>query len=94
MQQEASLLSRLFNEMTTNVCWLRNLDFSKLRVPRIGYADQQEIQPSRVNMATAVIIHYLLHLGMLIWYVKGKYVGESRDVSQVVNDVLPYIDQQ
>jgi hypothetical protein len=27
-------------------------------------------------------------------HIKGKYVGESRDVPQVVNDVLPYIDQQ
>jgi hypothetical protein len=87
-------LCRLFNEMTTNVCWLRDLDFTKLREPRIGYADQQEIQPSRVDMTTAAIINYSLHPGMLIQYVKGKYVGESRDVSQVVNNVLPYIDQQ
>jgi hypothetical protein len=86
--------SRLFNEMTTNVCRLRNLDFSKLREKRIGYADQEEIQPSRVNMATAAIIHYSLHPRILIQYVKGEYVGESRDVSQVVNNVLPYIDQQ
>ncbi len=78
--------------MTTDVCRLRNLDFSKLREPRIGYADQQEIQTSCVNMDTAAIIHYLLHPGMLIQYLKGKYVGESRDVSQVVNDALPYID--
>jgi hypothetical protein len=80
--------------MTTDVCRLRNLNFSKLREPRIGYADQQTILPLHVDMATAAIIHYLLHPGMLIQYVKGKYVGESRDVSQVVNNVLPYIDQQ
>jgi hypothetical protein len=66
--------------MTTNVCRIRNLDFTKLREPRIGYADWQEIQPSRVDMATAVIIHYSLHPGMLIGYIKGKYVGESRAV--------------
>jgi hypothetical protein len=80
--------------MTTNVCQLRNLYFSKLREPRFGYADKQEIQPSRVNMATAAIINYLLHPGMLMQYTKGKYVGESRDLSQVVNNVSPYIDQQ
>ncbi len=60
--------------MTTNVFRLRNLDFSKLREPRIGYADQQEIQPSRVDMATAAIIHYSLHPEMLIQYVKGEYI--------------------
>jgi hypothetical protein len=87
-------LSRLFNKMTTNICRLRNLNFTKLRKPRIGYGDQQEIQPSRVNMATAAIIHYSLHPGTLIQYVKVEYVGESWDVSQVVKNVLPYIDQQ
>jgi hypothetical protein len=73
---------------------LEILTFQKLREPRIGYADQQKILPSRVNMATAAIIHYSLHPGMLIRYVKGKYVGESRDISQVVSNVSPYIDQQ
>ena len=51
-------LNRLFNEMTTDVCRLRNLDFSKLKEPRISYADQTEIQPWRVDMTTAAMIHY------------------------------------
>ena len=29
---------------------------------------------------------------MLISFAKGEYVGESRNVSQVLNDVSPYID--
>ncbi len=86
-------LSRLFNEMTTDVCRLWNLDFSKLSEPRIGYADQLNIQASHVNLATTGMIYYLLHPGMLLQYVKGEYVGESRDVSQIINDVLPYINK-
>jgi hypothetical protein len=86
-------LSRLFNEMTTDVCRLRTLDFSSLREPRIGHAGQQEIQMLHVNMATAGMIHYSLHPRMLIRYVKGKYVGKSRDASQIINDVLPYINE-
>ena len=46
---------------------------------------------SHIDMATAGIIHYSLHPGMLIRYVKGEYVGESRDASQIINDVSPYI---
>ncbi len=38
------------------------------------------------------MIQNFLHPGMPIQYVKGKYVGENRDVSQVLNDVLPYIN--
>ena len=45
-------LSRLFNEMTTDVCRLRNMNFSELKEPRIGYADQLNIQASRVDLAT------------------------------------------
>ncbi len=59
-------LNLLFNEMTTDICRLRTLDFSSLREPRIGYVDQQEIQMSRIDMATAGMIHYSLHPGMLI----------------------------
>ncbi len=59
-------LNLLFNEMTTDVCRLRTLNFSSLREPKIGYGDQQEIQMSRVDMATAGMIHYSLHPGMLI----------------------------
>jgi hypothetical protein len=29
---------------------------------------------------------------MLIQYIKGKYIGEFRDVSQIINDVFPYIN--
>ena len=36
-------LSQLFNEMTTDVCRLRNINFSELKEPRIGYADQLNI---------------------------------------------------
>jgi len=80
--------------MTTDVCRLRNLDFSKLKEPRFGYADQKEIDPLRVDMATAAIIHYSLHPGMLIRYVKGEYVGESRNVPQIIDDVSPYIEKE
>ena len=87
-------LIRLFNKMTTDVCRLRNLDFSKLKEPRICYAEQTEIQPWRIDMATAAMIHYSLHPGMMIRYVKGEYIGESRNVPQIINDVSPYIERE
>ncbi len=78
--------------MVHDVMRLKGMDFLKLREPRIGYAKQKKIQQSRVDMATAAMNHYFLHPGMLIRYIKGKYVGENRDVLQVLNDVLPYIN--
>ncbi len=88
-----SSINSLYRKMVHDVMKLKGMDLSKLREPRIGYAMQQEIQQSRVDLATAAMIHYFLHPGMLIRYIKGKYVGENRDVFQVLNDVLPFIDE-
>jgi hypothetical protein len=52
-------LSHSCYEMVTDVCRPRTIDFSELRKPRIGYSDQQEIQSSRVDLATAGMIYYI-----------------------------------
>ena len=44
-------------------------------------------------MATACGIHYSLHPGMVIRYLKGEYVGENRDVTQILSDVSRFIDE-
>jgi hypothetical protein len=79
--------------MTTDICRLRNINFPVLKHPQIGYADQKGIQVLGVNLATAGIIYYSLHPGMLVCYIKGKFVGETRDVSQLIKDVLPHINE-
>ncbi len=49
-------LSWFLSKMTNDVCRLQNLNFFKLIEPRIGYADQLNIQASRVDLATTGII--------------------------------------
>jgi hypothetical protein len=44
-------------------------------------------------MATAAMIHYGLHPGMLIRYLKGEYVGEHRDVLAILEAVLLHISE-
>jgi hypothetical protein len=79
--------------MVHDVLRLRTLDFSQLRELRISYAEQTAIQPSRVDMATACAIHYTLHPGMVIRYARGEYVGENRDMTQILRDVSPHVDE-
>ena len=86
-----SAVNHLFNEVTHDIQTLRNLDFSPLLQPCIDYANQQAIQQHRVDMATAAMIHYGLHPGMLIRYLKGEYVGEARDVTAILTQVSPHI---
>jgi hypothetical protein len=78
--------------MVNGVMQLRSINFSKLKLPRFDYADQTKISHERVNLATACVIHYGLNTGMVVRYLKGKYVGESRDADAITKKVSPYID--
>jgi hypothetical protein len=39
------------------------------------------------------LVRYGLHPGMLIRYLKGEYVGESRRVPQILQTVSPHISK-
>jgi hypothetical protein len=69
------------------------LEFDKLQELRIDYANQEAIQMSRVDMATAAMINYSLHPGMTIRYIQGEYVGENRNVKQIIKDIFPHINE-
>jgi hypothetical protein len=70
-------LNKHYCIMIENVQQLQFLDFSSLKMPRLDYAKQTSISSKRVNLATACAIHYRLNIGMVIRYLKGKYIGES-----------------
>jgi hypothetical protein len=84
----------LYKEMISNVLRLENLDFSPLKAPRLDCANQQQISPHRVDLATAGLIHYGMHPGMLLRYLKGEYTGESRNVDAILEKVVPYIEPE
>jgi hypothetical protein len=70
--------------MVTDVIRLWSLDFSGLKKPRLDYAAQLSILPTRVDLATACLIHYRLHPVMLIRYLNGEYTGKSRDAEPIL----------
>jgi hypothetical protein len=76
-----------------DVVELRTLVLYQLQEPRIGYAEQTAIQSSRADMATACAIHYSLHPGMVIRYLKGKYVRKNRNVPQILRDVSSHVNE-
>jgi len=85
-------LNSKYCEMIDDVLRLRSVDFSSLKLPRLDYADQAAISQERVDLATACAINYGLHTGMVIRYLKGEYVGESRDAGRILASASPYID--
>jgi len=79
--------------MIGDITKLKKLDFCTLREPRLGYVEQTEIQSSQVDMVTACAVHYSLHPGMVSRYIKGEYVGENRNVLQILNDISSHVDE-
>jgi hypothetical protein len=73
---------------------LRFIDFSSLKQPRLGYADQTTISHERVDMITACAIHHGLHIGMVIRFIKEEYVGESRDADTILSLVSDLISDK
>jgi hypothetical protein len=65
----------LYKEMIDDFRRLENLDFSPIKAPRFDYANQQHISLHRVDLAMAGLIHYGIHSGMLLRYMKGEYTG-------------------
>ena len=41
----------------------------------------------------ACAIYYGLNTGMVVRYLKGQYIGESRDANKILEKVSPYIDE-
>jgi hypothetical protein len=75
---------RLVNKDFANIVpkvlrWLQD-NFTPLRDPRLGYEQQDHIDPYRVEMASAAMIHFGLDTGKVVRFLLGKYTGQYHDV--------------
>ena len=67
-----SRINHEFSKMITNtIRWLR-LDFSPLRKHRYNYESQATISSTRVEMASAAMIHFGLDPGKLVRWLGGN----------------------
>ncbi len=57
----------------------RDIDFSSLQHPRHDWKDQTKINPDRVRLLTACLLHYNLDTGLLLRYLGGNTMGEYTD---------------
>ena len=70
--------------------WLK-VDFTPLREPRYNYEQQERIDPHRVEMASAAMVHFGLDPGKFVRWMGGEYTGYYRDVKATLLAVHPYI---
>jgi hypothetical protein len=66
--------------------WLQ-VNFTLLQDSCLGYGQQDHINPYRVEMASAAMIHFGLDLGKFISFLSGKYTGQYWDVCRTLDAI-------
>ena len=74
-----------FEATIRQVPMLMDIDFSELREPRFDYAEQDEIQRSRVWQMNACAVHYNMDFGLVTRYLAGEYTAEWRDANEILS---------
>ena len=67
------------------------MDFSLLCKPWYNYEQQEQINPHRIEMASAAMVHFGLNPGKFVRWIGGKYTGYHCDVQRTLVAVCPYI---
>jgi hypothetical protein len=75
------LVNKDFTNIVPKVLHWLQVDFTPLYDPRLGYEQQDHINPYRVEMASAAMIHFGLDPGKVVRFLSGKYTRQYRDVS-------------
>jgi hypothetical protein len=92
--QNLRLVCKSFASLIPKVIrWLK-IDFSLLREPRYNYEKQDCIDPHRVEMASAAMVHFGLDPGKLVRWLGGEYTGYHRDVRTTLEAVRPHVSPE
>ena len=70
--------------------WL-TVDFTPLCKPRYNYEQQEQIDPHRVEMASAAMVRFGLDPGKFVRWMGGEYTGYHCDVKKTLIAVRPHV---
>ena len=87
-------LDKNFSTMITKVLKWVCIDFNSLQEPQYNYKQQEHINTSRVEMASAVIIHFGLDPCKFVRFQGGKYTGYSCNIQRTLSVVKDYISPE
>ena len=76
--------------VTKVICWLQ-IDFTPLHEPCLGYGNQECIDPYRVEMDSAAMIHFGLDPWKFICFLSGEYTGQYQDVRRTLDAVRDHV---
>ena len=86
-------VSKSYNAMINDVLAFADgkKDFTPLLYPRLDYESQTNIQQDRVEMTTALLVHYNMDPGLAVRFLGGEYTGEDRDIEGTCSAIAPYV---
>ena len=70
--------------------WLQ-VNFTPLQVPCLGYEQQDHINPYRVVMASAAMIHFELDPGKVVRFLLGEYTGQYCNVCCTLDAIQDHV---
>jgi len=92
--QNLSSINSVFSKLIPKtIGWLK-LDFSSLREPQYNYESQTAIPSSRVDMASAAMIHFGLDPGKLVRWLGGEYTGARRGVNRTLTEARAHVSAE
>ena len=81
-----SSINRAFWKAIPRIMCLLETDFSPILAERYDYAEQTEIDPQRVEMATAAFVACGLDPGRLVRLLNRQFTGEDRRVKEILRE--------
>jgi hypothetical protein len=85
------LVCKKFASLVPKIARWLTVDFSPLHKPRYNYEKQERIDPHRVEMASAAMVHFGLDPGKIFRWMGGEYTGYHRDVEKTLVAVRPHV---
>jgi len=88
------LVNKDFSTFIPKIIRWMNVDFTSLKQLRIGYESQEVIDPHRVEMANALMVHCGLDPGKAVRYLGSEYTGENRDVHTILSRIRDHVEDE
>ena len=86
------LVNKDFSTFIPKVIRWMKVDFTSLKQPRIEYESQEAIDPHRVEMANALMVHCGLDPGKAVRYLDGEFTGANRDVHAILSRIRDHVE--
>ena len=83
-----------YRDMVDDITRLKDIDFTPLLYPRVGFREIDKIEKGWVDMTTALLIHYGGHPGLATRFLGWEYTGETRDYEKVFERCQGIVDQE